>query len=160
MLAGMMNSVAGGGTLLTFPALIWLGLAPINANATSTVALWPGLLGAIWGYRRELRQAEGRFFALIVPSIIGGLAGAVLLKRTPQSTFAALVPFLILFATILFMFQETVQRWLRSLELNSELRTPNSEPVTSTFEVFPARWADQERRAQGADRTQGPPDRR
>lgn len=116
MLAGMMNSVAGGGTLLTFPALIWLGLAPINANATSTVALWPGLLSAIWGYRREMRQAEARFFALVIPSIIGGLAGAVLLKRTPQTTFAALVPFLILFATILFMFQETVQRWLRSRE--------------------------------------------
>src|SRR5438477_2989908 len=116
MLAGMMNSVAGGGTLLTFPSLIWLGLSPINANATSTVALWPGLLGAIWGYRREMRQTEGRFFALMIPSVIGGLVGAVLLKRTPQTTFAALVPFLILFATILFMFQETVQRWLRSRE--------------------------------------------
>src|SRR6185436_4093178 len=102
LLAGMMNSVAGGGTLLTFPALIWLGLAPINANATSTVALWPGLLSAIWGYRREMRQTEARFFTLVIPSIIGGLSGAVLLKRTPQSTFATLVPFLILFATILF----------------------------------------------------------
>ena len=111
--AGMINSVAGGGTLLTFPSLVWLGQSPIVANATSTAALWPGSLGGMWGYRRELRQARTQLYFLIFPSIVGGIAGAVLLRQTPPGVFAKLVPFLILFATILFMLQATVQRWLR-----------------------------------------------
>jgi uncharacterized membrane protein YfcA len=111
--AGMINSVAGGGTLVSFPTLIWLGLPSVVANATSTVAIWPGTLGGMWGYRRELRTAEKRMVALVIPSIIGGIAGAFLLRWTPQSTFDKLVPFLILFATLLFMGQEAVQRILK-----------------------------------------------
>jgi uncharacterized membrane protein YfcA len=107
--AGAVNSVAGGGTLLTFPTLIWLGLDSIAANATSTVAIWPGSLGGMWGYRKELRTADPMMLALTVPSLIGGIAGALLLRFTPPSIFDALVPFLILFATILFMVQEAVQ---------------------------------------------------
>src|SRR5580693_10769703 len=91
--AGAINSVAGGGTLLTFPTLIWLGLNSVAANATSTVAIWPGTLGSAWGYRRELGRAEARFMALIVPSLVGGLAGALLLKLTPPAVFDRLVPF-------------------------------------------------------------------
>lgn len=112
-IAGMINSVAGGGTLLTFPSLVWLGQTPIVANATSTAALWPGSLGGMWGYRRELRQARSQLYLLIVPSIVGGIVGALLLQQTPPGVFAKLVPFLILFATILFTLQATVQRWLR-----------------------------------------------
>ena len=67
-LAGAINSVAGGGTLVSFPALIWLGLGSVTANATSTVAIWPGTVGSTWGYRRELRDAESRFRWLIVPA--------------------------------------------------------------------------------------------
>jgi uncharacterized membrane protein YfcA len=111
--AGMINSVAGGGTLVSFPTLIWLGMPSIAANATSTVAIWPGVLGGMWGYRRELRTAEKRVFVLVVPSVIGGVAGALLLRVTPTSTFDRLVPFLILFATVLFMAQEAVQRRLK-----------------------------------------------
>ncbi len=111
-LAGSINSVAGGGTLVSFPALIWLGLDSVTANATSTVAIWPGTVGSVWGYRRELRTAEGRFLVLIVPSLIGGIAGAILLRCTPTATFDRLVPYLILFATLLFAGQETVQRHL------------------------------------------------
>jgi uncharacterized protein len=113
-LAGAINSVAGGGTLVSFPTLIWLGLNAVTANATSTVAIWPGTVGSIWGYRRELRKAEGRFLILVIPSFIGGLTGAVLLHSTPVSTFAHMVPFLLLFATLLFMAQETVQRFLKT----------------------------------------------
>jgi uncharacterized membrane protein YfcA len=113
-LAGAINSVAGGGTLVSFPTLIWLGLDSVTANATSTVAIWPGTVGSIFGYRRELRAAEPRFLALIAPSLIGGISGAMLLKLTPSSVFDRLVPFLILFATLLFMAQETVQRMLRT----------------------------------------------
>src|ERR1035441_4898845 len=101
-LAGAINSVAGGGTLVSFPALMRLGLNAVTANATSTVAIWPGTIGSLWGYRRELRDAEPRFRWLIVPSLVGGLAGALLLRFTPPATFDRLVPFLILFATLLF----------------------------------------------------------
>ena len=111
-LAGSINSVAGGGTLVSFPTLIWLGLDSVTANATSTVAIWPGTVGSAWGYRRELRTAEARFLVLIVPSLIGGIAGAILLRHTPTATFDRLVPYLILFATLLFAAQETVQRHL------------------------------------------------
>jgi uncharacterized membrane protein YfcA len=113
-LAGAINSVAGGGTLVSFPTLIWLGLGSVTANATSTVAIWPGTVGSAWGYRRELQKAEARFRILIVPSLAGGLIGALLLRWTPASTFDRMVPWLILFATLLFMAQETVQRMLKT----------------------------------------------
>src|SRR5215471_7550109 len=113
-LAGAINSVAGGGTLISFPALIWLGLNSVGANATSTVAIWPGTVGSAWGYRRELAAAETRFRILIVPSLIGGITGALLLRWTPPAFFDRLVPFLILFATLLFIAQETVQRLLKT----------------------------------------------
>lgn len=116
-LAGMINSVAGGGTLLTFPALIWAGNSAIIANATSTVALVPGAWSSIWGYRSQLHETPRRFFVLLLPSLIGGIIGAVLLKRTPPVIFANMVPYLVLFATVLFMLQEPVQRWLRTSEL-------------------------------------------
>jgi hypothetical protein len=108
--AGAINSVAGGGTLITVPTLIWLGLPAINANATSTVALWPGSLGGAWGFRRELAGADPRVFALLAPSLLGGLFGAVLLSETPPDVFDRLIPGLILFATGLFMAQEPLQR--------------------------------------------------
>jgi len=110
--AGAVNSVAGGGTLLTFPALVWVGLSPVTANATSTVAIWPGTLGSLWGYRQELSQAERPLLALLAPSLVGGILGAWLLRFTPPAVFAALVPYLILFATLLFMLQQPVQRWM------------------------------------------------
>lgn len=111
-LAGAINSVAGGGTLISFPALIWLGLPAMSANATSTVAIWPGSLGSIWGFRRELGHSDKRMRLLIFPGMIGGAIGALLLKLTPAGTFEKLVPFLILFATLLFSIQGTVQRKL------------------------------------------------
>ena len=107
-----MNSIAGGGTLLTFPALVALGIPPINANATSTVALWPGALGSMWGYRGELRGARPWAVGFALPSLLGGLTGAWLLLRTPPERFATLVPWLVLGATFLFMVQRPVMRWL------------------------------------------------
>src|SRR4051812_6761958 len=112
-LAGAINSVAGGGTLVSFPALIWLGLPSGIANATSTVAIWPGSLGGMWGYRRELRAADPIMLGLVAPSLIGGIAGAWLLKFTPAALFDKLVPLLILFATTLFILQEPIQRRLK-----------------------------------------------
>jgi uncharacterized membrane protein YfcA len=108
--AGAINSVAGGGTLVTFPTLVWLGLPENVANATSTAALWPGSIGSAWGYRRELADVDRRLSVLIIPSIVGGMLGAILLQLTPNNTFKHLVPFLILFATGLFMAQDRLQR--------------------------------------------------
>ena len=111
--AGAINSIAGGGTLISFPALVWLGLPSITANATNTVAIWPGSLGSIWGFRKELGQTEPRLRWLAVASLVGGGAGAVLLRLTPPGVFDRLVPFLILFATLLFTFRSAVQQRLR-----------------------------------------------
>ena len=110
--AGLINSVAGGGTLVSFPALLWAGRDPVVANATSTVALWPASLAGVYGFRREL--AGGRRWVLLfgAPSLAGGVLGAVLLLRTPSETFGRLVPFLILFATLLLALQEPLSRRL------------------------------------------------
>src|SRR2546423_15716695 len=88
--AGVLNSVAGVGTLLTFPILIWLGLDPKIANATSTVALWPGLLGGVWGYRTEIKKVRTLMLPFGVTSLIGGAVGAGLLILTPSATFTRL----------------------------------------------------------------------
>lgn len=112
LVGGAMNSIAGGGTLLTFPALVALGVPPINANATSTVALWPGALGSMWGYRGELAGARAWAVGFALPSLLGGATGAWLLLRTPPERFAAIVPWLVLGATLLFMLQRPVMHWL------------------------------------------------
>jgi uncharacterized protein len=91
-LAGAINSIAGGGTLVSFPALIWLGLGSVTANATSTVAIWPGTVGSLWGYRHEMVSAERRMYLLVIPSLIGGISGALLLRWTPPATFDRLTP--------------------------------------------------------------------
>ena len=103
VVGGAVNSIAGGGTLITFPALVALGLPPIVANATSAVGLWPGAVGSMWGYRSELAGARSWALRFAIPSLAGGLAGALLLLRTPPDRFSALVPWLVLGATLLFM---------------------------------------------------------
>ena len=112
LIAGMMNSVAGGGTLVTFPTLLWIGVDPIRANVTCTVALWPGSLGAMVGFRRELGDSRRWMLLLGAPSVVGGLIGASLLLLTPSRLFASIVPFLILFATLLFAAGEPLTRRL------------------------------------------------
>ncbi len=114
--AGLINSIAGGGPLLSFPALIWLGRDPVFANATSTVALWPASLAGAFGFRREL-EGGGRWLLIFgVPSLAGGVLGAFLLLHTPSETFARLVPFLILFATLLVAVQEPISQRLARAE--------------------------------------------
>jgi uncharacterized membrane protein YfcA len=112
-MGGAVNAVAGGGTLLTFPALLWAHQLEIVANATSTVALWPGALSSFWGYRSELRSSRRELLVLAVPSFVGGVLGAVLLTKTSNATFAALVPWLILLATLLFLAQRPLAEWQR-----------------------------------------------
>jgi uncharacterized membrane protein YfcA len=113
LLAAAVNSVAGGGTLISFPVLVGLGLPPIAANATSTVGIWPGSLGSIWGFRGELRRADPRMRVLVLPCLLGGAAGALLLRATTTAVFDTLVPFLVLFATVLFALRGTLQARLQ-----------------------------------------------
>lgn len=111
--AGVINSLAGGGTLLTYPALLAAGISPIHANATSTVCLVQGSLAAFWGYRKKL-TGDGRLLAaLAAPSLIGSALGAFILLRLSEHSFALVVPWLILGATLLFLLADRLRR-LRS----------------------------------------------
>ena len=102
-IGGALNSLAGGGTLVTFPALLFAGLDPIGANASSVVALFPGTFAAAWAFRRSIGGiSEFSVRGFLILSLIGGLLGALLLLFTPPSLFAGLVPWLILFATMVF----------------------------------------------------------
>ncbi len=111
--AGAMNAVAGGGTVLTFPALLAFGLPAIQANATSTLALLVGMLGSVYGYRRQMPAVAPLTLRFGVLSVTGGLLGALLLTHTAEKTFAGLVPFLLLFATILFLANDALRRLVR-----------------------------------------------
>jgi uncharacterized membrane protein YfcA len=121
--AGMINSVAGGGTLVSFPTLVWLGRDSIMANATNAVALWPGSLAAVFGFRRSIERSRRWLILLGLPSIVGGLIGAILLLKTPSRTFSALVPFLILLATLLLAAQAPISRWLARYHSGPPSRT-------------------------------------
>lgn len=109
--AGVINSVAGGGTLLTFPALTFAGLNEVDANITSTLALMPGSAAGAWGFREEVRSVRKWLRVLLPPCVLGGFIGALLLTRLPPGVFALLVPWLILLATLLFMVQPLLTRW-------------------------------------------------
>jgi uncharacterized membrane protein YfcA len=111
--AGVINAVAGGGTLITFPVLLLFGVSPIVANATSTVALVIGTAGSIFGFRRQLATVRTWLVWFIPVSLLGGWLGSVLLTRTSDRVFAQLVPFLLLFATILFLAQGAFRRLSR-----------------------------------------------
>jgi len=138
MLAGMVNSVAGGGTLLTFPSLVMAGYSHLTANATSTVALIPGAWSSLWGYRGELHQTPPRYFVLMIPSLMGGILGAVLLRLTPAGVFTVIVPYLILFATLMFIIQGPIQRWLRTNEMTHHRLTREWLLGTSIYQFLVA----------------------
>ena len=109
--AGVLNSIAGGGSFLTLPALVFTGMPPIMANATSALAVSPGYLGGTLGFRPELRSVPARrLWREMALSATGGLAGALLLLVTPAKLFAGIVPWLLLFATVLFALGPTIAR--------------------------------------------------
>lgn len=114
LVGGGINSVAGGGSFFTFPVLIFTGIAPIAANATSTVALWPGSVASIAPYRDALSTQRQTLLSLIGISLAGGILGAIVLLNTPQSTFKMILPFLLLFATLLFTFGSTITTKIRA----------------------------------------------
>lgn len=110
-LAGILNAVAGGGSFLLFPAMLSMKMLPIQANATNTVALWPGQLTSIAAYRQDIRKNLRVALLLGLAGLLGGTAGAILLLNTPQITFLHLVPWLLLVAATIFAFSGPVSRW-------------------------------------------------
>jgi uncharacterized membrane protein YfcA len=108
--AGMINAVAGGGTLLTFPVLLFFGTSPMIANATSTTALVIGTAGSIFGFQKQLPGIRLWLGRLVPVSILGGWLGSLLLTCSGDRLFGALVPYLILFATVLFLLQEVIRK--------------------------------------------------
>jgi uncharacterized protein len=111
-LAGVLNAVAGGGSFLTFPAMLGVGLLPIQANATNTVALWPGQLTSVAAYRHHIRNNLRLALWMALAGFMGGTAGAIVLLSTPQRTFLRLVPWLLLVAALIFAVSGPVSRWL------------------------------------------------
>jgi uncharacterized protein len=111
-LGGLLNAVAGGGSFLLFPALLGMRMLPIQANATNTVALWPGQLTSVAAYRADIRKNLGLALPMAVAGFLGGTAGAIVLLVTPQQTFLHLVPWLLLVAATIFAVSGPVSRWL------------------------------------------------
>ena len=109
--AGMVNAIAGGGTLITFPTLLAFGMPSIIANATSTLALLVGTAGSVYGYREPIRAVRPWLKRFVPVSLLGGLLGGILLTVTKEETFAKMVPFLLLFATVLFLLQGPFRRF-------------------------------------------------
>lgn len=114
LIAGAMNAVAGGGTILTFPTLLAVGTPPRVANATSTLALFVGTAGSIYGFRRHWAAISPWLLRFAPVSVLGGFIGSLLLTRTSESAFSRFVPFLILFATVLFLLQGILRRFIGS----------------------------------------------
>ncbi len=111
-LAGVLNAVAGGGSFLSFPAMLNMGISPIQANATSTVAIWPGQLTSIAGYREDIRGNLRLLWPMALAGLLGGAAGALVLLHTPPRTFLHLVPWLLLASASIFALTGPVSRWL------------------------------------------------
>jgi len=109
MIAGTLNAVAGGGTFISFPSLLAMGVPAVEANATNTVALWPGLAASAGAYLKRLSVPRSLLTPLLITSVVGGLAGSVLLLKTPQRVFLRLVPWLLLGGTLIFAFGNTIR---------------------------------------------------
>jgi hypothetical protein len=113
--AGVINAVAGGGSFISFPALIFAGVPAVSANATNTAALWPGSAASVGAYRAELWEQRGQIMLFGGTSLVGGLLGALLLLRIPDAAFDALIPYLMLVATLIFAASPAITRYTRRL---------------------------------------------
>lgn len=133
LVGGAINSVAGGGGFLCFPALLFTGISPIEANATNTIALWPGTLAATAAYWREMQGTRRQMIPLLITGSIGALAGAKILLKTPQDTFLKMVPYLLLAATILFAFSAPLARAFRRLRRSADEQNSRRALLIAAF---------------------------
>jgi len=122
--AGVINAVAGGGSLVSFPALLHTGMGARIANATNTAAIWPGTVSSVYAYRETIALERHRALVLTVPCLLGGVAGAFILLHTPERAFRALVPWLILLACALLGLQGPVARFVAQRTGSSAARVP------------------------------------
>lgn len=140
VLAGAVNSVAGGGSLISFPALVAYGQPAILANATNTAALWPGSLSSAVAYRRDTVVHRDLLATLLLPSAAGGLLGALILVSTPPEVFDRVVPFLVLFATLLFALRGPIARWTGDVPGSDERVTTRGRIGGFLFQLFVATY--------------------
>jgi uncharacterized protein len=132
VIGGTLNAVAGGGTFVTFPALLLTGVPAVQANATNTVALWPGLAASTGAYSRRLNVPRRLLVPLLLTSVVGGLVGALLLIKTPQHTFLHLVPWLLLGGTLLFAFGNSIRVIAGKTAAVDDLRKMSWQAITVT----------------------------
>jgi uncharacterized membrane protein YfcA len=133
-IAGVMNAMAGGGSFLSFPAMLSMGVLPVQANATNTVALWPGQLTSLATLKSDVRKDMLPVVALA--SVLGGLTGAIVLLHTRQVTFLHLIPWLLLIGATIFGISGPVSRWLRARSAQPHIkRAPRYLPLF--FALFP-----------------------
>lgn len=135
-LAGALNSVAGGGTFFSFPALLAAGVPPVAANASNSVALWPASLSGAWAYRHELARYKRYLIPMGIVSFIGGVCGGLLLLSTKDATFARLIPWLLLFATVLFAFSGKLGTLLRGAKALKPGNTPGALAGQAVVSVY------------------------
>lgn len=126
--AGAVNSVAGGGTVFNFTGLVWYGLPTVNANATNATSLIPGSLGGAVAMREELKTQWRELVILLIPTMIASLIGAFVVANTSESIFRRIVPFLILFATLIFAGRNAITRWAQRQAASASPQT--SDPIT------------------------------
>jgi uncharacterized membrane protein YfcA len=134
-IAGALNAVAGGGSFIAFPALLFVGVPPVPANATNTVALWPGLAASTFAYLKRLHVPPRVLIPLLITSIAGGFAGALLLLNTPQRTFLHLIPWLLLAGTLLFTFGNRIRALTGKTAVINDLRQLSWQAITITSMV-------------------------
>ncbi len=141
IVGGTLNAVAGGGSFFTFPSLIFVGIPAKAANASSTVALWPGSIASIWAYRDEVAQQKRGFLVLMVStSLVGGTIGALLLLHTPASIFQNLIPYLLLTATLLFALSGPITARLRVRNVGKAHLTPRTLIVVAIVQLIIATY--------------------
>ena len=135
-IAGTINSIAGGGSFIAFPALIFTGVPPINSNAICSVALFPGSIASVGGYRLELIEERKILPLMILTSMIGGIVGAVIMLKTPPNTFMELVPYLLLVANLLFIFGAKITTAFRNRKNANEANRLRQITGTIILQLF------------------------
>lgn len=130
--AGAVNAVAGGGSLISFPALLAVGLSPITANVTNTIAVWPGYVGSVTAYRTNILEQKDRIKQTSLVSIAGAITGTIILLQAPPSVFKILVPYLILMATTLLV----VQKQMLAFFTKKSATHPNGTKISLVVGLF------------------------
>ncbi|HAQ20735.1 MAG TPA: sulfite exporter TauE/SafE family protein [Prolixibacteraceae bacterium] len=136
MAAGFINAMAGGGTLISFPVLLAVGISPVVANVTNTVALVPGTIGGMWSQRKDFKSQYQRLLKLLPVAIVGGIAGGLLILNTSEDAFRSIIPYLILVATLLLAAQVRIKNWV--VARIGHAHTEHHNPVVMMGLVFMA----------------------